>query len=368
VKSQRVVLFVLAAIAAVLLLASCKPRGANQSLSKPLSEPIAPVAARPTAKQIAVESLARALASPPAQNGMRLAAYCPIDDAMAQDACFNDQVTAELIGDIGRRIRQGAGVLIVEVSPRSAAAPVAADCGKQVNLLSFKLAPANGFPKGAIRPMLNSLCYSIVSQAKLTDCQCLGNISKALAGLTTEAKTRGAVLAILDARRFGAWESGPAEQDAATVDAPGFDLVYALIPKPKDFDALAPLDFVSAAQAQATAGGGGLSRDETTPLRIELPDTDAIAPQAGAPTVPPAAAAPAATSVAPPAAPPAADTGADAKSTVKKSGSQKSESKSGSKDKSKKKSTSKTKGKDKTKSKDKDKQQSTDKQTGAAAQ
>jgi hypothetical protein len=346
-KHRNYILLALAVIGSVMLLASCKPRGAGPSLSKELSEPPAPAAQRPTAKQIADESLAKALASPPAQNGMRLATYCPVDEAMATDDCFQGQVTAELIGDIGRRIRQGAGVLTVEAAPEPSADQTTADCARQTTVLAFKLVPMNVFPKGAIRPMLNSLCYSIVSQTKLTDCQCLGNIRKTLAGLAAEAKAKGAVLAILDARRFGAWESAPAEQDAATIDSPGFDLVYALIPKPKDFDAIAPIDFVSAEKGQAAAGGVGVTVNEAPPLRIELPDADATA-------------APAVT--------PAANTSADAQSDVKKSESKSDAKKSGSKDKSKKKSKKKNKGKTKTKDKDKDQPQTTDKQTGAATQ
>jgi hypothetical protein len=349
----------LTAIAAVLLLASCKPRTAGPSLSKALSEPPAPAVARPTAQQVADESLARALASPPGQNGMRLVSYCPLDEAMANDECFKNQVTAELIGDIGRRVRQGAGVLIVEAAAGSSPGQTAG-CGAPVGVLAFKLAPTAVFPKGAIRPLLGSLCYSIVSQAKISDCQCQGNISKALSGLAAEAGSKGAVLGILDARRFGAWKSAAADdQDAATVDAPGFDLVYALIPKPKDFAAVSSLDFVSAETGAARAAGG--TGGEAPPLRIELP----------AATTAPAVAAPAADADAKVN---KATAASEAKKSDAKSDTQKSASKSGSKDKSKKKSTSKSKDKNKGKSKRKDKDKdkatlgSSGKRAGAAAQ
>jgi len=346
-------LFVLAAIAAVLLLCSCKPKGAAQSLAKPPVEPAAQAIAPVTAAQVARESLARALAAPAAANGLRLAWYCPSGESAAKDDCFNARVTAELLDDIGRRTRQGAGVLTVEAAPPASPGQAGADCPGQVNVLSFKLVATGVFPKGAIQPMLKSSCYSLGSQAKLTDCQCLGNVRAALAGLAAEAKARGAVLAVLDARRFGVWESGPTKQDEVTVDAPGFDLVYALIPKPKDFDAAPPVDFVSAAQAQAKAGGAGVVAADAPPLRIELPDAAASAA-------------------------PALDAGAEmnktqAKSDDKKSDSKKDSPKSGSKDKVKKKSKSKATDKEKDKAKaknkknDKDKPRSANKQPAAAA-
>ncbi|MBF0515234.1 MAG: hypothetical protein HQK81_14395, partial [Desulfovibrionaceae bacterium] len=320
---------VLAAFAAVAFTA-CKPRGAGQNLPQPASGPA--LAARPEPAQAAAESLAQALASPPGPNGMRLAVYCPAPGS--GDECFANQVAVALLGDIGRRTRQGAGVLIVEAAPETGAFNAAAGCAGQAGLLSFKLVPMSVFPKGAIAPIVKSPCYTLGSQAKLSDCQCLGNIRKALDGLAAEAKTRGAVLAVLDARRFGSWETAPVKKDEATVGAPGFDLVYALVPKPKNFDAAPPIDFVAAEAGQAMIQGA--SAVEAPPLRIELPDTDAPAAKAA---------------------------GADIKKSDEKSGAPKSGSASESKDTSKKKHKDKDGNKDRKKDKDKtkDKEKHTDK-------
>jgi hypothetical protein len=266
------------AVLACLVLASCVQRGVGPSLSSPYVEPAVKAVDRPTAKQSADASLARALTSPPNPSGMRQAWFCPPDADTAKDDCYVSLVLTEILSDIGRRTRQGAGVLAIEVNPGPSLDQAPASCDLQIDLVSFKLVPKSIFTQGTLRPMMKSPCYSIGFQAKLSDCQCLGNIRDALAGLAGDARARGMVLVILDARRFGTWETGPADQEGVNVNAPGFDIVYAFIVKPKNFDSVASLDFVPADDAQ---GKPGIALGDAPSLSITLPDQSA--PEAAAP-------------------------------------------------------------------------------------